>query len=750
MVPEISSGMSVMPNKAKSRYQEEELKISDHEPLIENPLDFADALDELPPDDEADVKKPRFCHFTLSIVAVYIVAASLFATLISDSVLAGLFGVSASFLSFVAPLKIGVIIAAGAGLLYYLISNRSQMILAEQRMLEESILRLQRLNQIHQLISQTNHAILRIRDKEQLLKDICHILKELGHFSYVWIGISEAQDTPPNMMVTSENSDDYLRLLFEGLQSSSATERGEPALSALRKKYAVVVNDVAGFSKSPFSWQTRALQFGFHSIAGFPFKTAAGLSGVVALYAKETNYFSAEETTLLRALAADVSYGLSDIEHKTQLYFAANYDVVTHLPNRQLYEDRLNQAMSRALHDKRFVGVIVVEIVDFKKISESLGQGVGDKLLLETGNHFMRLVRDGDTVSRIAHNQIGIKLADVAEALDVAVVAQKLMKSFAVHLSKQNEIQVHLRAGVAIYPQDGEVAATLIQNATQALQEMNKENKAECAFYSKQMSSGLKYTQQMKQSLLSSLERNEFNLYYQPIVTIENRHIIGVEALARWRNANLGDVSPVQFIAEAEESGFIIPLGEWVLKSACQQLLTWRQMGHEDLMMTINFSVKQLMHPQFIDSVKKIFAQLSFDPTTCHLAFEVPETALVEALKSTMETLQALREIGLKIIIDDFGTGYSSLSYLNQLPVDIIKIDPMFVRNIGKDKNTQALVRGILAFAAGLGIKTIAEGVETDKQVELLSELGCDYIQGYLYSAPVAAKNVESLFGKRF
>jgi len=620
----------------------------------------------------------------------------------------------------------------------------------QQRELEVFIKKAQRLNQLHQLISQTNHAILRIRDKEQLLKDICNILKEVGQFSYVWIGISESPDAQPSMMVTSGKSDEYLRLLFAGLQSSSAAERGEPALSALRKKYAVIINDVAGFSKSGFSWQTRALQFHFNAIAGFPFKTAAGLNGVVALYATQTHYFSTEETTLLRALAADISYGLSDIEHKTQLYFAANYDLVTHLPNRQLYEDRLNQAMSRALHDKRFVGVIIVEIVDFKKTVESLGQAIGDKLLQETGNHLLRLVRDGDTVARMAHNQIGIMLADVAQALDVALVAQKLVKSFGVHLSKQNEVQVHLRAGVAIYPQDGELAATLIHNATVTLQDINQEIQAECAFFSKQMSSGLKYSQQIKQSLLSALARNEFNLYYQPIVNVKNRQMIGVEALARWRNASLGDVSPVQFIAESEESGFIIPLGEWVLNTACQQLMQWRSMGHDDLMMTINISVKQLTHPAFIESVKNIFTQLSFDPQSCKLAFEIPENALVEELKYTLEVLLGLREMGLKIVIDDFGTGYSSLSYLHQLPVDIVKIDQMLVRNIGKDKNSQALISGILAFAEGMMIKTIAEGVETDTQVEILTRLGCDTMQGYLYSAPVAAKNVESFFGKPF
>ncbi len=740
-----------MPNKAKSREQEEESTISPQKPLIDHALDFVDAPEfdtSLPL--EYSEEQSGYSHLALRIVGVYAIAASLLAIVFSDAVLSGLFGLNLSALSWLLPVKIAVLILASSGLLYYLISSRTRLILDEQHVFEHSIHRLQRLNQIHQLISQTNHTILRIRDKEQLLKDVCHIIKEFGHFSYVWIGISESVDAQPTMMVTSGQHDEYLRLLFEGLQSASATERGEPALSALRKKYAVVVNDVTGFSKNAFSWQTRALQFGFNAIGGFPFKTATGMSGVVALYAKQADYFSAEEITLLRALAADISYGLSDIEHKTQLYFAANYDVVTHLPNRQLYEDRLNQTISRALHDKRFVGVIVLEIVDFNKIVESMGQAVGDKLLQETGNHLLRLVRDGDTVSRMSHTQLGIMLADVAEALDVAVVAQKLMKPFGVHLSKQNEIQIHMRAGVAIYPQDGDTGLILIQNATKALQEINKDSQTECAFYSKQMSSGLKYSQQMKQALMGGLERNEFHLYYQPIVLMGNRHMIGVEALARWRNASLGDVSPVQFIAEAEETGFIIELGEWVLRSACVQLQQWRSMGHDDLMMTINLSVKQLMAPSFLESIKNIFKQLSFDPKLCNLAFEIPETALVEQLKYTLEILLALRELGIKIIIDDFGTGYSSLSYLHQLPVDIIKIDPMFIRNIAKDKNTQALVRGILAFAVGLDIKTIAEGVETDKQVEILSNLGCDYMQGYLYSAPVAAKNLESFFGKPF
>lgn len=728
-----------MPNKAKSKAPTLETS--------QNHLDFVDApdIDFQPPFEEPPVRK--YSQYAIKFVAIYVAVTFVLALLLSNTVLSWM-GLSNASLAWLHTIKFGVFILGTGAMIYYLILKRTNLLLAQKQELEEVLIKAQRLNQISQLISDTNRAILRIRDKEQLLKDICHILKEVGQYTYVWIGISESVDSHPNMIVTSGKSDEYIRLLFDGLQSASATERGEPALSALRKKYSVVINDVAGFSKNTFAWQSRALKFNFNSIAAFPFKTAAGLNGVVALYAKELNYFSEAETALLRSLSADVSFGLSDIEHKTQLYYAANYDVVTHLPNRQLYEDRLMQATSRALHDKRFVGVVIVEIDNLKKTVETLGQAVGDKLLQETGNHLMRLVRDGDTVARIAHNQIGIMLADVAEALDVALVSQKLMKSFGVHLTKQDEVKIYLRAGVAIYPQDGETASVLIQNAVAALSEMSKDVTSECAFYSKQLSSGLKYSQQIKQALSSALERNEFSLYYQPIVDISTRKLIGVEALARWRHASLGDVSPVQFIAEAEATGLIIPLGEWVIKTACQQLMQWHQRGQDNLMMTVNISTKQLIHPQFIESVKTIFKQLSFDSHAYQLAFEIPENALIEELKYTLEVLLALHELGLKVIVDDFGTGYSSLSYLHQLPVDILKIDPMFVRNLGKDHNTQALIRGIQAFADGLNIKTIAEGVETEQQEQMLLALGCQYQQGYLYSAPVAAKNLESFFGK--
>ncbi|MCS5710835.1 EAL domain-containing protein [Candidatus Berkiella aquae] len=737
-----------MPHKAKSRTRPEENPTKEGDFKLNE--DALNIIEQAPEFERSSIvaSKVRYSSFALRIVLIYLTIACTIAIALSDSVLS-LFQISQEVLSWIAIAKIWVLIILSAGLLYYLIRNRTNILLEQQEYLKETLKKIQRLEKAHQLIIQSNHAIVRIRDKEQLLKEICQILSEHGQFNYAWIGIGESAEHQPDMIVTSDKNNHYLHLLLEGIHAASVNERGEPALSALRKKYPVIVNDVDGFSKKPFSWQTRALAFHFQSIAGFPFKMVSGTQGVMALYAKEKNFFNEEEVALLRILATDIGYGLSDIENKSQIHHAANYDVVTNLPNRQLYEDRMNQFISRAPYDKRYVGVIVIAIDNFSKTSESFGQAISDKLLTETGIHLSSLVRDGDTVARLAHNQIGIMLADVAAALDVARIAQKLVRPFSLQLTKEHEVKIHLHAGVAIYPYDGETAPALIENAIHALQEVESDSHIECGFYSQKMSSGIKYNQQLKESLMHSLERNELILYYQPIVDIRNRQIIGAEGLSRWRNANLGDVSPIQFITEAEESGFIIPLGEWVIKTACQQLIAWQQAEQDNFILTVNISAKQIMHPQFLARLNQLFEELNFDPKRYQLCFEIAESVLVNELKSAIQTLFELRRLGLKIIIDDFGTSYSSLSYLNQLPVNILKIDSTIVRNLGRDQNTHSLVRGILAFAKGMKLKTIAEGVETEQQMQMLVDVGCDYAQGYLFSAPVAVKNMESFFGKK-
>lgn len=737
-----------MPDKAKATTVPSENHAHEND-MTFNPqavLDFPEE-DEYAAQGLLTTTAARYSRFAITLVIRFIAVAALLAILLSETVLS-LFPLSAEAIQWLQWTKIWLIIVLSAALLYRAISQQTKALVQQQHELIHDLEVMQRLAKIQQITIQAHHAILRIHDKEQLLKEICQILKQQGELAYVWIGLAQEPESLPNIIITSEPNADYLNQLLAGLKTSNATEKGEPAISALRKKYAVVVNDVPSFSKKPFAWQIRALEHSYLSVAGFPFKTAAGLSGVLALYAREKNYFSEPETLQLRSLAADISYGLSDIENKTQLYYAANYDVVTHLPNYQLFADRLKQGMARALHDKRFVGVLVVEIEHFLKTTESLGPAIADKILIETGNHLAGLVRDGDTVARISHNQLGIMLADVAQELDVATVAQKLIKPFVISLAKSKELSIRLLAGVTIYPQDGESVTTLLKNANQALEESHYNHRLDCFFYSKKLSSGLQYNQQMKSALPQALANNEMTLYYQPIVSTADRKIVGIEALSRWRNPLLGDVSPVQFIAEAEASGFILQLGEWSIKTACRQLMTWRQRDQENFVMTVNLSTLHLMHAQFLTQIKRIFEEISFDPKQYSLGFEISENALVNELKHTIEILQTLREMGLKIIIDDFGTGYASLSYLHQLPVDILKIDSVFIRNIGRNQSSQAMVRGILAFAQGLDVKTIAEGVETDTQLGILKELGCDYVQGYLCSAPLSAKNMEALFGK--
>jgi diguanylate cyclase (GGDEF)-like protein len=720
----------------------------------QNPSDLSWSKDmDLSTLDEAELSNSdrttslKQTNVALHVVIIYAIFGTILCVLLSDSFLSFL-NIPFKYLAIVQSGRAWICVALTLPLLYFLIKHNTLLLLLSNQQLSESKEKVARLNRVHQVLGETNHVILRIRDREQLLREVCNIVHQQGKFPFIWIGLEETECSLPEIIVSAGQETTYLQELFEGFQSSSASERGEPALSALRKRQHVVVNDVSSYSKAKFSWQTRALHNGYNSIASFPLKTSSGITGVFTLYSHEANVFSKEEIDLLRELAADISFGLSEIEQKEQLYYAANYDVITNLPNHQLFEDRLNQAIARAYHDKRFVGVSIVELPELAKITSAHGQAASDKLLQETGKHLSQLVRDGDTVARVGKNEIAIMLSDVAEVHDVAIVMHKLLSPFSVHLSNQDEVQVHPHAGIAVYPRDGGNAVTLTKNATAALRNSDQNEITEYAFYSKELSSGVKYNQRIREELSHALERKEFSLYYQPIVNLASRQIIGVEALTRWRNKKLGEVSPVQFIAVAEEMDIIMPISEWILKNACSQLMHWKTMGFNDLSLTVNISVKQLMHPELIPSMQKVFAKIKFNPLEYALAIEIPESALLSESAQLKEILQALKNLGLSVYIDDFGTGYSSLSYLHQLPIDALKIDSMFVRALGKDQNIKTLIKGIIAFAKGLEIKTIAEGVETDKQFKLLHQLGCSLGQGYFFSPPVLPKEIKLLLDK--
>lgn len=721
------------------------------ERLEEDPaeqLDYTDATHPhvFNPTSEKTVEGKFFSSLAFKVLLAYLVLWGVGVTLLSDSFLT-LLGANPLLIKQFMPFKRWIFLLLTAPALYWIVAKQANSLQHKNDLLDAAEKRVTRLNRMHRVLSEINHIILRAKDRKQLLREICNIVQEKGNFSFVWIGLGETEAILPQLIVTSGKESHYLQDLFDGLQVASAEERGEPALSCFRKKHHIVVNDIRGYSKKQFAWQKRAINNGYDSIAAFPIKTATNLSGVFAIYAVDSGVFSADEIDLLRELAADISYGLSDMEQKQKPYYAANYDVMTKLPNHQLLEDRLNQAILRAHHRNRYVAMVFVELIELDEMISIYGQAAGDKILQETSRYFLRLVRDGDTVARLGNNQLGIMLNDVADVYDIPEVVQKIMRPFLMRLTNYIEILVKMQAGVSIYPKDAENSSMLINNSELALRGISVNEKIDCAFFSKELASGTKYAKSIELELEGALERQEFTLYYQPIVDGNTRMVIGVESLARWRNLKLGEVSPVQFISIAEEKGWITALGEWTLISACKQLKEWGSLGiHFPL--SINISSKHLLQPQFLERLRMIFNTLNFDPKSYSLAIEISESTLVEEPTKVIELFSNLREMGIKIYVDDFGTGYASLSYLHKLPIDALKIDPIFIRTIEKDPAIKTMIKGILAYAQGLEISTIAEGVETEKQLKILRQLGCTLAQGYLFSPPLLAKNVGSFFNK--
>lgn len=617
------------------------------------------------------------------------------------------------------------------------------------RRLESNEKKLIHLNRMHGIISEVNHIILRAHDRKLLLKEITNTIRKKGEYAFVWIGLGEIEATIPKIIVTSDEDNHYLQDLFDGLQIASSEEKSEPALGCFQKKYHIIINDVGQVSKKRLAWQKRALENNYDAIAAFPLKTSSGWSGVLAVYSVQKNVFNEDEIKLMSELASDISYGISNIEQKEKLYYIANYDVITNLPNPKLLEDRLNQTIARANHDKRTVGLASIELVDLEEFIDLYGQAAGDKVLLETSKHLSRLVRSGDTISRLGNKELGIMLADVADPFDIPVIIQKVIRPFLVQLTSYKEVSINMRAGVSIYPKDAEDGLTMIKNAELALHSIAKDEKIDCAYFSKEIVEGIRYTKIIEEELMLAFEKQEFSLYYQPIIDPKIAKTVAIEALLRWHNPKLGDLNAIQFIQIAREKSLIIAIDEWVIKTACLQLQQWKKQGF-NFPLSVNISDKTFFDSTFLQKLKNVFDEIHFDPKEYDFGIEISENLFSQRENSVIEILKSIKALHLKTYIDDFGLGYVSLAYLNQLPIDALKIDPILVRSSEKEKTIKTTIKGIVAFAKGMGVKTIAEGVEKERQLEVMKELSCDWVQGYLFTPPVNPKDIVAFFDHTF
>jgi diguanylate cyclase (GGDEF)-like protein/PAS domain S-box-containing protein len=422
----------------------------------------------------------------------------------------------------------------------------------------------------------------------------------------------------------------------------------------------------------------------------------------------------------------------------------AHHDYLTDLPNRLSFDDRLAQAMAAASRHKEQLAVLFVDVDRFKHINDSLGHAIGDELLLSIAGRLVASVRGSDTVSRQGGDEFVILLSTIAHAQDAALIANKILTSLGMlHRINENDLQITVSVGIGIYPADGTDAETLVRNADIAMLNAKDNGRNNYQFFKPDMNEHALERQSLESGLRYALEQREFVLYYQPKMDLETEAITGAEALIRWRQPGRGIVLPEKFIPIAEQCGYIVPIGRWVLREACRQIQSWLDAGVAPMPVAINISAVELRSKNFVRGVRAVLQDTGLDPR--HLEFELTETALMQDPKSTVEVLKSLKEIGVRLTLDDFGTGYSSLSYLKRFPIDALKIDKSFVRGLCTNASDANIVSAVINMGKSFRLKVIAEGVETRQQLRMLQAQQCAEGQGNYFQAPIAGDEFAKL-----
>ena len=485
------------------------------------------------------------------------------------------------------------------------------------------------------------------------------------------------------------------------------------------------------------------------SLLILPIENNDNIYGYLVLQSvKEKKAWGTIDKNNLMIITNMIAGTIERIQQERQINYMAYYDMLTGLPNRTLFRDRLNQSVMLAERRCEIIAVIFLDLDSFKNVNDTIGYEGGDELIRQVSRKLSASMRKSDTVSRFGGDEFLIMAHHLGSTTNVHKIADKVVSIFRTPFTVRNqEIYISASVGIAVYPYDGKDADTLIKNADIAMYEAKSKGKGQYCLCTEEMKEEIMIKHDLSNKLYRAIENDELILHYQPMVSARTGEIICMEALIRWNQPDHGLISPGLFIPLAEQNGLIGPIGEWVLRTACSQAKAWIDMGLPPIHISVNVSVLQLRNSKFVATVESILSETGLKAE--YLDLEITESVAVKESDNILDVLKELRELGVEISIDDFGTEYSSLSRLNHMPVNRIKIDRSFINNLFRSEKEQTLVKGMIHLSQTLGLTVVAEGVEHEAQLEFLKQHGCDEVQGYYISRPVDANDVLKLFNTK-
>lgn len=611
---------------------------------------------------------------------------------------------------------------------------------------EEAALRLGRM---YAALSATEEAILRTRTPSELFQRVCEAAVDGGKFLTTAVLMTRPDSQDLHVVAGSGHGLETLRTTDISMDATQPSGRGLVG-TACRTGKSRISNDYSA-DPSTAPWHALAKQIGIASATAVPVQRAGKSIGTILFYSHEKFAFDEEIVALLERMSESMVYALDMFEleaekvrSRDRIQYLATHDVLTDLPNRAMFQELLRQTVENGKRYDRKFAVLFIDLDRFKLINDSLGHEAGDTLLKEMSVRFRDCLRGSDVVARLGGDEFVVLLNEVSTARQVSATAKKLLaaaiKSFNI---LGQEFRVTASIGIAFFPQDAGDEQTLMKSADMAMYLAKEEGKNNFQFYSGDVRTHSMERMTLETQLRSAIEKNELSLHYQPKMDSQSGRIKGVEALLRWQSKELGAVSPLQLLPVAEETGLIIPIGRWVLQTACAQNVAWLREGLPPVCVSVNLSMRQFEDRDLLSDLASVLQSTGMAPELLEL--ELTESMVMRDVDRAVTLLSAIKDMGVRLAIDDFGTGYCSLAQIKRFPIDTLKVDRSFIREISSESGDTEITAAVLAMGKTLSLTVVAEGVETPEQEQYLRDHHCDEMQGYRFSKPVVAEELAAL-----